>query len=68
MMSYYQRIAAFLSEYVCYEGGEAVPPNPVAIRDAIAALLQLGVFDTKAELQRAALRDYDVIIGDRFFL
>lgn len=65
-MSYYQRIAAFLSEYAYYDGQE-VPPNPAAIRDTIATLLELGIFRSKTDLQRAALRDYDVIIGDRFF-
>lgn len=68
MGSYYQRIAAFLSEYTerTADGGP-IPPDPVYIRDAISQLISGGWF-TKEELKQEALEKYDVIIPDRMFL
>lgn len=66
--SYYQRIAAFLSEYTERKAdGGPIPPDPVYIVDAISLLISEGMF-TKDELKLAALEKYDVIIPDRFFL
>ena len=66
--SYYQRIAAFLSEYVeMTADGGPIPPDPVYIVDAISLLISEGMF-TKDELKLEALEKYDVIIPDRFFL
>lgn len=65
--SYYQRIAAFLSEYVerTADGGP-IPPDPVYIMDAISLLISEGAF-TKYDMKLEALEKYDVIIPDRYF-
>lgn len=66
--SYYERIAAFLSDYMeMNPGHDPIPPDPIYITDAISMMTSEYGF-TKAELKREALEKYDVIIADRFFL
>lgn len=67
MTEYYERLAAFLSELAATKDGGPIPPDPTYIRDAINLLISEGYF-TEADLKRQALRDYDVIIHDRFFI
>lgn len=63
---YYERIAAFLSDYVNFENGAELPPNVKFIKEAIELLINGGYF-TKDSLRREALRSQDVIIREDLF-
>ena len=63
---YYERIAAFLSDYVNFENGAELPPNVKFIKEAIELLINGGYF-TKNGLRREALRSQDVIIREDLF-
>lgn len=63
---YYERIAAFLSDYVNFENGAELPPNVKFIKEAIELLINGGYF-TKDGLRREALRSQDVIIREDLF-
>lgn len=61
------RIASFLSEYCTTDAGCIIPPDPVYIADAISLLISEGIF-TESSMKMAALKMYDVVIPDRFFI
>ena len=63
---YYERIAAFLSDYVNFDNGAELPPNVKFIKEAIELLINGGYF-TKDGLRREALRSQDVIIREDLF-
>ena len=63
----YERIAEFLSDFMCMPDGTPIPPNPIYIRDSISALIGEGYY-TKEELLREALERWNVIIPERMFL
>lgn len=63
----YERIAEFLSDFMCMPGGLPIPPDPVYIRDSISVLISEG-FYTADELKQEALERWSVIIPERFFL
>ena len=66
--SYYERIAAFLSDYMeMNPGHDPIPPDPIYIVDAISLLISEEGY-TKEQLQREALERFDVVIPDRYFL
>ena len=64
--SFYERLAAYLSERVATTDGRPIPPNPVAITTVIALLINSGQL-TPADMRREALEKYDVIIPDHYF-
>lgn len=66
-MTFYKRLAAYLSQYVATEDGGELPPNPVYLRDAIHLLTYCGPF-TKEQLRSEALEMYDVIIPEDYFM
>lgn len=66
-MTFYKRVAAYLSQYVAAEDGGELPPNPVYIRDAISLLISNGTL-SKEQMQSEALEMFDVVIPDRFFM
>lgn len=61
------RIASFLSEYAELAAGGRIPPDPVHIADAINLLISTGFF-TEDTMKAEALKEYDVVIPDRFFI
>ena len=63
---YYERIAAFLSDYVNFENGAELPPNVKFIKEAIEMLIDGGYF-TKDGLRREALRSKNLIIREDLF-
>ena len=63
----YDRVASFLSEYASTDAGCVIPPDLVYIADAISLLISEGIF-TEATMKMAALKMYDVVIPDRFFI
>jgi len=63
---YYERIAAFLSDYVNFDNGAELPPNVKFIKEAIELLINGGYF-TKDGLRREALRSQNVIIREDLF-
>ena len=66
MMSYYQKLAAFLEEFMSERNAVVLPSNPFALAVVIRMLISLGV-TTPEELRREALRRYDIIIRDEMF-
>lgn len=67
-LTYYERIAAFLSEYLtCGPDKEPLPPKEWILTMGIARLLEDGVFSSPAALRKAALQEFDVIIRDDLF-
>lgn len=64
--SFYERLAAYLSERVVTTDGQPIPANPVSITAVIALLISRGQL-TPDEMRREALEKYDVIIPDHYF-
>lgn len=62
---YYERISAFVSDYLQTVDGSPIPPDPRYIVAALKMLIKMGL--PKEEIKRRAVRDYDVIIREDLF-
>lgn len=56
-----ERIAAFLRQYVEYDGGLLLPADREAIKDAVSLMIENKIMSVD-EMRREALREYNVII------
>lgn len=62
----YERIRAFLSQYVTEPGGDVIAADRDSLRDGIALLIEQKVM-TRDEIRWEALNYYFVIVPEDFF-
>lgn len=63
----YERISAFLSQYVRPDGGGLLPQDTGYFKRAITMLLESKTFDSIEDMKLECLRDYEIIIPDFLF-
>lgn len=63
----YERIGAFLSQYVRPDGGGPLPQDTGYFKRAISMLFESKTFDSIEDMKLACLRDYEIIIPDFLF-
>lgn len=63
----YERIGAFLSQYVRTNSGGILPHDVSTFKKGIKMLLESKTFESEQDMKLECLRDYSIIIPDFLF-